>query len=59
MDPFLSIDPFYNPTLIFQFESIIKNKDMNYLLLIKKLLDQRLKELNNGSLLLKKKTIIK
>ena len=52
MDPFLSIDPFYNPTLIFQFESIIKNKDMNYLLLIKK-------ELNNVSLLLKKKTIIK
>lgn len=58
MDPFLSIDPFQKP-IYKQFKLLIKNKDINYLLWIKQLLDQRLNELNDVSLLLKKKTIIK
>lgn len=58
MDPFLSIDPFQK-TIYKQFNLLIKNKDINYLLWIKQLLDQRLNELNDVSLVLKKKTIIK
>jgi len=57
MDPFLSIDPFQKP-IYKQFQLLIKNKDINYLLWIQKILDKRLNELNE-SLLLKKKTIIK
>lgn len=44
MDPFLSIDPFQKP-IFKQFKILIKNKDMKFLLWIKELLDQRLKEL--------------
>lgn len=58
MDPFLSIDPFQKP-IYKQFQLLIKNKDINYLLWIQKKLDKRLNELNDVSLLLKKKTIIK
>mgnify|MGYP001305766399 CR=1 FL=1 len=44
MDPFLSIDPFQK-SIYKQFKIIIKDKDIKFLLWIKELLDQRLKEL--------------